>query len=87
MGQVASTLSPEVGATVLFVLKLEPGKPADRITLYMNPTVGEPEPEFGIVKEDTNFQQFEALVVYSTGEFSIDELRVGDSFSAVVPGG
>src|SRR5207249_4079899 len=53
-GQVASEISPEVGETALFVLKFEFKPGADRVTLFVNPKPGGPEPNGGAVKTDTD---------------------------------
>lgn len=82
---VASNLIPEVDTTAFLVVKAELKSGIDKFTLYANPTPGEPEPDSGFVKEDIDLQQFDALVIYSTGAFQLDEIRVGSTFEAVSP--
>ena len=85
MGQVASDVSPKVGETALLVMKVEIREGNDRITLFVNPTPGKPEPATGVVKQDTDLGDLKGVALYSTGAHVIDELRVGGSFASVVP--
>jgi hypothetical protein len=85
MGQVASEVGPKVGETALLVMKVEIREGNDRITLFVNPTPGKPEPVTGVVKHDTDLGDLKGVALYSTGAHVIDELRVGGSFASVVP--
>ena len=87
-----SNFIPQVGRTDLLVLKAEwglgePGGQAfDRLSLFINPTAGEPEPMFAhaiTTAIDTN--RVTGLTLASTGAFSVDELRVGTTFADVAP--
>ncbi|MBX6316095.1 MAG: PEP-CTERM sorting domain-containing protein [Isosphaeraceae bacterium] len=83
--QHASGVSAVVGEAALLVVRadLMPGN--DRFTLYVNPTPGAPEPSSGTVKFDSDVGTATGLTIYSTGAFSIDEIRVGTTFADVVP--
>ena len=81
-----STLVPAVsGVTSFLVIKAEFGPNVDKFTLYMNPLPGAPEPLLGTVKQDTNMGTVGGLTLYSTGAFSVDEIRVGHTFADVTP--
>ncbi|MGH9362269.1 MAG: hypothetical protein ACRD2T_10160, partial [Thermoanaerobaculia bacterium] len=86
-GQVQSGVAPVVGETVLLVVRadLQPG--VEVFTLYVNPEPCQPEPPSGTVKSDLDLEDVTGLVIYSTGAFSIDELRLGSSFAEVVQAG
>lgn len=83
--QYSSNLQASIGETSLLVLKMEFLDGKDRFTLYTNPTVGEGEPAEGVVKHDVDVQRVDAITIYSTGEFELDELRIGNSFEDVTP--
>jgi hypothetical protein len=88
IGQVSSNVSAVVGQTTLLVLKVElPAvqQVSDTFTLYVNPTLGSSEPSTGTVKHDINIGNISGLTIYSTGAFSIDEIRIGDAFADVTP--
>jgi hypothetical protein len=89
--QAASTTPTVLGQVALLVVKAEFGDPTDptamdRLTLYVNPQVGAPEPATGVVKQVRAFGSFDSISLYSTGAFSLDEIRVGDRFASVTPG-
>ncbi len=83
--QVASGVAPVVGEPVLLVVKAEFSAGNDRFTLFVDPTPGGIEPASGTVKSDANVGLITGLTLYSTGAFSIDELRVGTTFADVTP--
>jgi hypothetical protein len=83
--QVASGVQVEVGKTAFLVIKAQFTESNDTFTLYMNPTPGCPEPGQGIVKQDIDNGIITELTIYSSGEFSMDELRVGNTFADVTP--
>jgi len=83
--QVPSGVLAEVGKTVLLVVRADFRAGVDKFTLYINPTPLCPEPAQGIVKEDIDSGPITELTIYSTGEFSMDELRVGNTFADVTP--
>jgi hypothetical protein len=83
--QVASTLAPVVGQTVFLVVKAQFAAGNDQFTLYVNPTPGGPEPATGLVKNNSDIGTVAGVTLYSTGAFSIDEFRLGDTFADVTP--
>ena len=83
-GQVQSPLTPVVGETALLVVRAELRPGPDRFTLHVNPDPCMPEPDSGTVKTDLDLGDVNAIVIYSTGGFSLDELRLGSSFDGVV---
>jgi hypothetical protein len=84
-GQFASNTPAVVNQTALLVLKAQFTQQNDVFTLYVNPTPGGPEPASGVVKNDSNLGTVNGLTIYSTGAFSVDEIRVGDTFADVTP--
>lgn len=83
--QVSSGVPTVVGETVFLVLKAEFIAGNDQFTLFMNPVPGAPEPATGTVKNNSNAGTVAGLTIYSTGAFSIDELRLGETFADVTP--
>lgn len=84
-GQVSSGAAATVGESALLVLKAQFLAGNDVFTLYVNPTPGGPEPAAGAVKSNSNVGPVTGLTIYSTGAFSIDEIRVGTTFADVTP--
>src|SRR6185503_2660289 len=84
-GQVASGVPVEIGTTAFIVIKAEFTEGNDTFTLYVNPSPGCPEPGQGIVKQDIDGGMITELTIYSSGEFSMDELRVGNTFADGTP--
>jgi hypothetical protein len=84
-GQVNSGVPAAVGQAALLVLKAQFNAGNDVFTLYVNPTAGGAEPAAGAVKSDSNVGPVTGLTIYSTGAFSVDEIRVGDTFADVTP--
>jgi hypothetical protein len=83
--QISSGVPTVVGETVFLVLKAQFTAGNDQFTLYMNPVPGAPEPATGTVKNNSNAGTVAGLTIYSTGAFSIDELRLGETFADVTP--
>jgi hypothetical protein len=84
-GQVLSSVAPVINETVLLVVKAEFAAGNDTFTLFVNPTPGAPEPATGAVKSDLDVGEGDRLLIYSGGAFSLDEIRVGQSFESVTP--
>ena len=84
-GQIASGGPLVVGQTSLLVLKTQLGSGNDTATLYINPPLGGGEPPAGLVIRNADFGHVPALSLYSTGAFSMDELRIGHTFADVTP--
>jgi hypothetical protein len=83
--QHASPIPVVIGQTALLVVKAEFLNPLDRFTLYVNPTPGAPEPLVGTIKFDSSLSTVSSFTLYSTGAFSVDELRLGETFADVTP--
>lgn len=84
-GQVASAAAPVVNQTALLVLKAQFTPGNEIFTLYVDPVPGQPEPTSGIVKNDLNIGNVSGVVLYSTGGFSADEIRWGQTYADVTP--
>lgn len=84
-GQVSSGTQVVVGRTALLVLKAEFKAGTDVFTLYTNPMPSRPEPSNGAVKADLDLGTVSKIGIYSTGAFTIDEIRIGTEYSDVVP--
>jgi hypothetical protein len=82
--QHTSPVPVVIGQTALLVVKAEFGTATDTFTLYVNPTPGGPEPLTGVVKNSATGDGL-GFTLYSTGEFSVDELRLGETFADVTP--
>jgi len=83
--QFPSSTPAVVNQTAFFVVKAQFSAAAgDAFTLYVNPTPGQPEPATGIVK-NTSVSTMTGFTIYSTGAFSVDELRLGETFADVTP--
>ncbi|HEU0107284.1 MAG TPA: hypothetical protein VFT38_13995 [Vicinamibacteria bacterium] len=83
--QMPSGTPAVVGRTALLVVRADfrPGK--DVFTLYVDPKPSDPEPSSGAVEADLDLGVVSRIGIYSTGAFAIDEVRIGTTFSAVVP--
>ncbi|MEM7314270.1 MAG: hypothetical protein AAF497_14065 [Planctomycetota bacterium] len=67
------------------VLKSEFENGADTFSLYVNPTPGGPEPVVADAVSFASVSNVLGLTLYSTGAFSSDEFRIGETFADVVP--
>jgi hypothetical protein len=83
--QVASSTAPAVNQTVFLVLRADFTAGNDSFRLYVNPVPGAPEPGAGLVKNNSNVGTVAGVTLYSTGAFSIDEFRLGETFADVTP--
>lgn len=84
-GQIASGTATVVGKTTLLVLKAQFMAGPDVFTLYTNPAAGRAEPGSNVVKTDLDLGVVSKIGIYSTGAFTIDEIRIGTTFADVVP--
>jgi len=84
-GQIPSLVTPVVGRTTLLVVKVQFLAGNDLFTLYVNPTPGRPEPSSTIVKSDVDLGVVSKIGIYSTGAFTVDEIRIGTTFADVTP--
>jgi len=83
--QVASNADVTLNQAALLVLKAEFAASGDTYTLYANPRLGGQEPLSGATRQGFEIGTISNLVIYSTGAFSIDEIRVGTTYADVVP--
>jgi len=86
-GQFPSGVQVSTHRTALLVVKAQflPGR--DIFTLNVDPKPGRPEPAGGVMKADLDIGTVSQIGIFSTGAFSVDELRIGTSFADVVPAG
>lgn len=83
-----SAAAAAIGVSNLLVVKAEfaaAGEP-DKFTLYVNPTSAT-NMGAGVVKQDSDVGTVGSLTIYSTGAFSMDELRVSRDLGDLVPAG
>jgi hypothetical protein len=81
-----SSVPVVTGQTVFFVLRADflPGN--DRLSLYLNPTVGAPEPAVpSVLKTDLDVGSVNSITVNNYGGFTTDEIRIGDTYASVTP--
>ena len=78
-------MNATVGETSLLVVKLESLAGQDKFTLYVNPDINQPEPDSDLIKTDLDLGAAREIHLYQTGEYSIDEIRIGDTFGDVTP--
>ncbi len=74
------------GQTVLFVIRMDflPGN--DRLSLFLNPTPGLPEPGAADVsRSDLDLGSVNSVTINNYGGFTTDEIRIGDSWESVTP--
>jgi hypothetical protein len=84
-GQVPSGTSTGVNHTALLVLKAQFLTGNDTFTLYANPKPGDSEPSSGAVKSDLDLGAVSRIGIYSSGAFTVDEIRIGTSYEDVLP--
>jgi len=84
-GQLPSGIPTVVGRTALLVVNAHFLAGNDAFTLYTNPTPGRPEPVSGIMKTDLDLGNVFKIGIYSTGFFTVDEIRIGTTYADVVP--
>ncbi len=86
-GQVASGASANMNHTALMVLKAQFLSGNDTFTLYTNPKTDGPqpvEPSSGAAKSDLDLGSVSRIGIYSSGAFTVDEIRIGTSYDDVV---
>jgi hypothetical protein len=75
-----------VDTTVLLVLRVDflPGD--DRLSLYVNPTPGGPEPLTpDVIKTDLDVGTVNSVVINNYGGWSTGDIRIGPTFASVTP--
>jgi len=87
-GQVPSGKPVLPHRVALLVVKIQflPGN--DLVTLYVDPTPGQPEPASGVTKSDLDLGMVSTIQISTglvTSGVTIDEIRVGTTFADVVP--
>jgi len=86
-GQVPSGASARTGRTTLLVLKAQFMAGNDLFTLYVDPAVGKMEPANGAMKSDLDLGTVPRIGIYSTGAFTVDEIRIATTYAEVLPTG
>jgi hypothetical protein len=83
--QIPTGIPIQVNETYLMVLKSEFRSGTDTFSLFVNPTPGAMEPATPNAVSFASLPEVQGLTLYSTGAFSVDEFRVGETFLDVVP--
>ena len=83
-GQITSGTATVTGKTTLLVVNAQFMPGPDVFTLYTNPAAGRPTVS-NVVKTDLDLGVVSRIGIYSTGAFTIDEIRIGTTFADVVP--
>lgn len=87
-GQVRSNFTAQVNQSTLLVLKIATSNivnNAESFTLFVNPIAGASEPTASAFKRSVDLGTISSLVLYNSGDFTFDEIRIGDTFEAVTP--
>jgi hypothetical protein len=84
-GTRSSDVKIERDVTSLLVVKADLRDGRDEFTLFVNPTVGDPEPTEGVLKNDIDVGTVRGIAIGASGQISVDEIRWGDSFADVTP--
>jgi hypothetical protein len=81
-----STVPAVQDQPVLLVLKADFMAGDDLLSLYVNPVAGGPQPAVAdVVKTDLDVGAVNSITVNNYGGFTIDEIRIGDTFASVTP--
>ncbi len=82
-GQVPSGVQVDVDHTAFLVLKAQGN---DAFSLFVNPKPGQSEPSHpDALKTDLDLGNVNRIGIYSTGAFTIDEIRIGTTYEDVTP--
>lgn len=74
------------GNATWLVAKLEFSPGNDRVSLFVDPIPGQPEPPRpDAVREDRDLGDIVSLALTSTGAWAVDELRIGTSWASATP--
>ena len=85
-GQVSTGQAVVSEQIKLMVVKLELNSVGtETATLYVDPTPGGPEPAAGTIKSGFELGDFTNIAMNGGGAFSVDEIRIGTTFSSVTP--
>ena len=86
-GQVSSGHNALAGEVALLVLKMAFSASDSTFSLYVDPLPGGIEPASAdAVKLNPTLGSVSYIGLYSTGAFSLDEIRIGTTYADVVPG-
>ena len=81
-----SNVAATTGQTVLFVMRVDFLTGNDTLSLFINPTSGQPEPGLAdVLKTDLNIGSVNEVVINNYGGFTVDEIRIGSTFGDVTP--
>jgi hypothetical protein len=81
-----STVPAVQDKPVLLVLQADFMAGDDRLSLYVNPVSGGPQPAVpDVLKTDLDVGAVDSITVNNYGGFTIDEIRIGNSFASVTP--
>ncbi len=83
--QVPSGTPTVIGRTALLVVRADFRPGLDLFTLYVNPNPRDPEPSSGAVEANLDLGVVSRIGIYSTGAFAVDEIRIGTTYTDVVP--
>lgn len=84
-GAQVSDVVATVGDTTLLVVKMVTGIQTDAFTLYVNPTPGQGEPGSASATMNLDVGDANQIALYNGGNYTFDEIRIGDSFAEVTP--
>src|SRR5699024_8397344 len=84
-GQVSTGAATIVGRTALMVVKVEFMAGNDIVTLYVDPKPNRLESAATAIKSDIDLGNASRIGIYSTGAFTIDEIRIGTTYADGVP--
>jgi hypothetical protein len=74
------------GQTVFLVLEAQFQPGDDRLSLFVNPTPGQPQPGTpSAVKTDLDVGTVSSVVINNYGGYTTDEIRIGPTFASVTP--
>jgi hypothetical protein len=74
------------GQTVFLVLEAQFQPGDDRLSLFVNPTPGQPQPVTpSALKTDLDVGTVSSVVINNYGGYTTDEIRIGPTFASVTP--
>jgi hypothetical protein len=81
-----SSLAVTQGQTVFFVLRFDFLSGNDTVSLFLDPTPGQPEPgTASAVKSNVDAGSVSNVVINNYGGYTIDEIRIGSTYADVTP--
>ncbi|AMV31458.1 hypothetical protein VN12_05020 [Pirellula sp. SH-Sr6A] len=82
-GLAQSNYTATVGQTTRLVLRIQVQNAAEAFALYVDPSTEQEPVSPSVRKVDLNIGQLTDIVLYTSGDFSYDEIRFGDTFASV----